>query len=46
MNAFLLLLMLMGQPGIDSGKPVIRNDPTCIPVAPAPQRHAKPVIRN
>jgi len=43
-NAFLLFVMLLGQPGIESGKPIIRNDPCSLP-APV-VLHAKPIIRN
>jgi uncharacterized protein (DUF433 family) len=45
-SAFLLFVMLMGQPGIESGKPIIRNEPCLVHVVLAPARHGKPVIRN
>lgn len=46
-NAFLLFVMFLGHPGIDSGKPIIRNDPCSIPAAPVQDsRRGRPIIRN
>ena len=45
MSAFILFVMLMGQPGIESGKPIIRNEPCTVPVVPV-VRQTKPIIRN